>query len=164
MFETKNLFLKQFANEDLNEMIRFFQDENFMAFSPNGVLNNEDAKARFFEIIEHYKKYGFGKLAIVSKKTNKIIGYCGFEICTINGKQEAELGFRLSTNERGQGYIVEAATTLIEDMKARNFKQVVAFSEEQNYPAHNLLSKLGFIKTFTSNYLNMDAVFFKKDL
>lgn len=164
MLETKNLYLKQFEVNNLETTILLFQDKDFMAFSPNGVLNIEDSQTRFFEILEHYKKYGFGKLAIVSKKTNKIIGYCGFEICKINGKQEAELGFRLAKNERGQGYIVEAATALIEDMKARNFKQVVAFSEEQNYPAHNLLNKLGFTKTFTSNYLNMDAIFFKKDL
>ena len=81
-FETKNLSLRPFSKENLNEAILLFQDEDFMAFSPNGSLNVKDATNRFYEILEHYEKYGFGKMAIISKNTTKIIGYCGFEICT----------------------------------------------------------------------------------
>ena len=163
-FETKNLSLRPFSKENLNEAILLFQDEDFMAFSPNGSLNVKDATNRFYEILEHYEKYGFGKMAIISKNTTKIIGYCGFEICTLDGRDQAELGFRLIKSERGQGYIVEAASKLIENMKNRGFKNVIAFSEEQNLPAHNLLKKLGFSTTFRSNFLNMDVVFFNKNL
>lgn len=164
IFETENLLLRPFAEEDLNEAITLLQDKDFMAFSPNGTLDVEDAINRFYEILGHYERYGFGKLAIISKNTNKIVGYCGFEICTIDETDEAELGFRLVKNERGHGYVVEAASRLLKDMKNRNFKNVIAFSEEKNVPAHNLLKKLGFIKTFNSNFLNMDVVFFSKDL
>ncbi len=164
VFETKNLLLKPFAEENLNEAISLFQDKDFMAFSPNGTLNIEDALNRFYEIVGHYERYGFGKLAIILKNNNKIIGYCGFEICTLDGVDEAELGFRLIKSERGQGYVIEAATRLLEDMKSREFKKVIAFSEEQNKPAHNLLNKLGFVKTFASNFLNMGVIFFSKDL
>lgn len=65
VFETKNLFLKPFTKENLNEAVFLFQDKDFMAFSPNGILNIEDATKRFYEILEHYEKYGFGKLAII---------------------------------------------------------------------------------------------------
>lgn len=164
VFETKNLLLKPFAEDNLNEAITLFQDKDFMAFSLNGTLNVEDATNRFYEILGHYEKYGFGKLAIISKTTNKIVGYCGFEMCTVDGIEEAELGFRLIKTERGQGYVIEAASRLLEDMKNRNLKKVIAFSEEKNMPAHNLLKKLGFIKTSSSNFLNMDVVFFSKDL
>lgn len=161
--ETKNLIVKPFIKENLNDAISLFQDKDFMAFSPNGTLNTEDASKRFFEILEHYEKNGFGKFTIISKATNKIVGYCGFEICNFDGKDEAELGFRLIKSERGKGYVVEAASVLIEDMKNRNFKHVIAFSEEDNTPAHNLLKKPGFSKIFKSNFMNMDVVFFKID-
>lgn len=164
VFETRNLFLKPFTEENLNEAILLFQDKDFMAFSPYGTLNIKDATARFFEILAHYEKYGFGKFAIRRKGCEKIIGYCGFEICNINEKDEAELGFRLIKNERGRGYIVEAATRLLEDIKDRNFDYVIAFSEEQNIPAHHVLNKLGFTQTYTAHFLNMDMVFFKKSL
>lgn len=118
-------------------------------------------KIKIFRNLRSLSKNGFGKFAIISKTTNKIIGYCGFEMCTIDGKDEAELGFRLIKIERGRGYVVEAATALIEDMKNRNFKYVIAFSEKDNTPAHNLLNKLGFSETFKSNFMNMDVVFFK---
>ncbi len=103
-------------------------------------------------------------MAIVLKDTHQIIGYYGFENCEVDGKKEAELGFRIIKSERNKGYIVEASLKLIEDMKNRNFKHVIAFSEKDNLPAHNLLNKLGFEKTNSSSYMNMDVIFFKEDL
>lgn len=163
MFETKNLLLQPFVEENLGEVVELLGDSDFMAYSPNGPLNTMDATSRFYDILEHCQKYGFGKLAIISKHTNKIVGYCGFEICTLDGVNEAELGFRLIKGERGKGYVFEVASILLKDMKNRDFKKVIAFSEEQNTPAHNLLKKLGFTQTFASNFLNMDVIFFEKN-
>lgn len=164
MLETDRLILKPFVQENLSIVIEMLQDKDFMAFSPYGDLTTQAATTRFFEILEHYKKYNFGKMAVILKNTHQIIGYCGFEICEIDGQTEAELGFRLIKSERNKGYIVEASLKLLEDMKNRNFKHVIAFSEKDNLPAHNLLNKLGFEKTNTSSYMNMDVIFFKKDL
>ncbi|MFL9557045.1 GNAT family N-acetyltransferase [Acinetobacter baumannii] len=164
MLETDRLILKPFVQENFSTVIEMLQDKDFMAFSPYGDLTTEAAMNRFFEILEHYKKYNFGKMAVILKDTHQIIGYCGFEICEIDGQTEAELGFRLIKSERNKGYIVEASIKLLEDMKNRNFKHVIAFSEKDNFPAHNLLNKLGFIKTISSHYLNMDVSFFKKEL
>lgn len=163
MLETERLILRPFLKENLPIMLEMLQDKDFMAFSPYGALSSEAAKRRFLEILEHYKNYNFGKMAIVSKDTHKIIGYCGFEICEVDGQTEAELGFRLIKSERNKGYIVEASLKLLEDMKSRSFKHVIAFSEKDNLPAHNLLNKLGFEKTNSSSYMNMDVIFFKKE-
>jgi len=164
MLETNRLILRPFLQEDLSIMVEMFQNQDFMPFSPYGALSAEAATNRFLEILEHYKKYNFGKMAIVSKETDKIIGYCGFETCEINAQTEAELGFRIIKSERNKGYVVEASLKLLEDMKNQNFKHVIAFSEENNFPAHNLLNKLGFEKTNSSCYLNMDVIFFRKEL
>ncbi|MFH4180382.1 GNAT family N-acetyltransferase, partial [Acinetobacter baumannii] len=109
MLETERLILRPFLEENLPIMLEMFQDKDFMAFSPYGDLTTEAAKTRFFEILEHYKNYNFGKMAIVLKDTHQIIGYCGFENCVVDGKKEAELGFRLIKTERNKGYIVEAS-------------------------------------------------------
>ncbi len=164
MLETDRLILKPFVQENLSTVIEMLQDKDFMAFSPYSGLTTEAATSRFFEILEHYKNYNFGKMAVILKDTHQIIGYCGFEICEVDGQTEAELGFRLIKTERNKGYVLEASLKLLEDMKKRNFKHVIAFSEKDNLPAHNLLNKLGFEKTTSSSYMNMDVIFFKKDL
>ncbi|ETR94090.1 acetyltransferase [Acinetobacter lactucae] len=164
MLETEHLILRPFLEENLSIMVEFLKDKDFMAFSPHGALSTETAQSRFLEILEHYKNHNFGKMAIISKQTHKIIGYCGFELCEVDGKAEAELGFRLIKSERNKGYIIESSIKLLEDMKNRNFKHVIAFSEKDNLPAHNLLNKLGFEKTNSSNYMNMDVIFFRKEL
>ena len=56
-----------------------FQDEDFMAFSLNGVWVATSAIARFWEIQKHGQQYGYAKMAILLKESNQIIGYCGFE-------------------------------------------------------------------------------------
>lgn len=85
-------------------------------------------------------------------------------MCDVEGQAQAELGFRLIKSQRRHGYVIEAAAKLIEDMQQRDFKQVIAFSEQDNIPAHHLLSKLGFVRMNTAHFLNMDVVFFKKEL
>lgn len=164
MIKTDRLILRPFVETDLAEMIMMFQDPDFMAFSPYGALNSQDATTRFYQILEHYQQHGFGKMAMLCKNSAQIIGYCGFEMCEIEGQAQAELGFRLIKSQRRQGYVIEAATKLIEDMQHRNFKQVIAFSEQDNTPAHHLLTKLGFVRTNAAHFLNMDVVFFKKEL
>ncbi|HDV0762744.1 TPA: N-acetyltransferase, partial [Acinetobacter baumannii] len=65
MLETERLILRPFLEENLPIMLKMFQDKDFMAFSPHGALSTEAAKRRFLEILEHYKNYNFGKMAIV---------------------------------------------------------------------------------------------------
>ena len=162
MIETERLILKPFIEKDLLEISALFQDEDFMAFSPNGVLTTESAIVRFWEIEKHYKEYGYAKMAIYLKATQQIIGYCGFEKCVLNGNQTVELGFRLLKQERRKGYIKEAAIKLCEDIQARGFQSVIAFSELNNAAAHQLLLKLGFIQRYASHFFNMQVIFFEK--
>ncbi len=69
MIETERLILKPFMEKDLLEISALFQDEDFMAFSPNGVLTTESAIGRFWEIEKYYKEYGYAKMAIFLKAT-----------------------------------------------------------------------------------------------
>jgi [ribosomal protein S5]-alanine N-acetyltransferase len=162
MLETQRLFLKPFIEKDFTEISSLFQDKDFMAFSPNGALTTEAAAARFWEIEKHYTMYGYAKMAMVLKTTQQIIGYCGFEKCVLNGNETVELGFRIIQRERQKGYIKEAAIKLCEDIQMRGFKSVIAFSELNNFPAHQLLLKLGFIEKQSAHFLNMDVIFFEK--
>lgn len=88
MLETDRLILKPFVQENLSTVIEMLQDKDFMAFSPYGDLTTEAAKTRFFEILEHYKNYNFGKMAIVLKDTHQIIGYCGLKIVKLMARKK----------------------------------------------------------------------------
>ena len=47
--------------EDWGEITPLFQDEDFMAFSPNGVWVATSAIACFWEIQKHDQQYGYAK-------------------------------------------------------------------------------------------------------
>jgi RimJ/RimL family protein N-acetyltransferase len=80
-----------------------------MRFSVSGCLTLEQTKEEIDSFITSYRKYGFGKWAVILKETNQLIGYCGIALEEIDSKQETELGYRLSENYWGHGLATEAA-------------------------------------------------------
>ena len=74
MIETSRLFLRPFLEEDEFDFIPALMDRDFMAFSPSGALNLQQAKVRFRELVDGYRTNGFGKIAIIVKETQQVIG------------------------------------------------------------------------------------------
>ena len=142
-----------------------------MVFSPNDVWVAASAIARFWEIQKHAQNYAYAKWQLSSKKTFKLLGIVvlnnDFEKCILNGQETVELGFRLFKHERQKDYIKEATTSLCEDIQARAFKSVLAFSKFNNIPAHHLLIKLGFIQpilcTFSKYWRHFIEKYCKKN-
>jgi RimJ/RimL family protein N-acetyltransferase len=161
MIETSRLFLRPFLEEDKFDFIPALMDEDFMTFSPSGALNLQQAKVRFQELVDAYRTNGFGKIAIIVKETQQIIGYCGIEPCEIDGIPELELGYRLLKNSRGFGYATEAARALLSFEYQRDRNNIIAFTEPTNQPSINVLHKLGFKQYGTSIFNGMSVILFR---
>ncbi len=162
MIETSRLFLRPFLEEDEFDFIPALMDRDFMAFSPSGALNLQQAKVRFRELVDGYRTNGFGKIAIIVKETQQVIGYCGIEPCEIDGIPELELGYRLLKSFRGMGYATEAAKALLSFESQRDRNNIIAFTEPTNQPSINVLHKLGFKQYGASIFHNMSVILFKK--
>lgn len=162
MIETSRLTLRPFIPEDERVAIPLLMCKEFMAYSPTGALDAGGAKQRFFELIGSYRQNGLGKLAIVVKSSGALVGYCGIEMCEIDGTEKPELGFRLLASHRGMGYATEAATAVLK--RAESFsKSVIAFTEPANKPSMRVLEKLGFMPIGESSFEGMLVVVFKRD-
>jgi RimJ/RimL family protein N-acetyltransferase len=162
MIETSRLFLRPFSEEDEFNFISALMDQDFMAFSPSGALNLQQAKVRFRELVDGYRMNGFGKIAIIVKETQEIIGYCGIEPCEIDGIPELELGYRLLKSSRGFGYATEAAKALLRFESQRDRNNIIAFTEPTNQPSINVLHKLGFTQYGVSIFHDMSVILFRK--
>ena len=161
MIETYRLILRPFTEQDISFSQAFMLPE-FMVNSPQGAYAEEAAKNRIIELSEGYRKSGFGKLAVIEKESNSIIGYCGLEPCVIEGKSEIELGYRLLTAFRGKGYATEAALALIEFEAKKGNSNIIAFTECENFPSVRVLVKLGFSELGISVYSGMKVRLFRK--
>ena len=161
MIETIRLILRPFTEQDISFSQAFMLPE-FMVNSPQGAYTEEAAKSRIIEMSEGYRKSGFGKLAVIEKESNSIIGYCGLEPCVIEGKSEIELGYRLLTKFRGKGYATEAALALVEFEAIKGNSNIIAFTEYENFPSMRVLVKLGFSELGQSVYSGMKVRLFRK--
>lgn len=106
--ETARLNLRPFAEDDLGVLSALMANVDFMRFSL-GVLSREETAA----LLEKYRerdRQGIPSLfAIIFRSNQRLIGYCGFLLQTVDEVQEIEIAYRLDPSYWGQGIATEAA-------------------------------------------------------
>ena len=142
--ETPRLVLKEFALTDVRHLSPILASLQVMRFSASGCLTLEQTKEKIDSFISSYRKYGFGKWAVILKETNQLIGYCGIGVEEIDGKQETELGYRLSENYWGQGLATEAARAALDyGFNKLGLPDILAVVEPANTASVRVVEKLG---------------------
>ncbi len=160
MIQTPRLTLRPFKPEDEATAVCLLMCPEFMAYSPTGALDQEAAGRRFRDLLRGHKENGIGKMAVAITPSNTPIGYCGLELCELDGIQQIELGFRLQTSYRGRGYATEAAQALLASVDPKFSRNVIAFTEPSNQASLRVLEKLGFRKTGESSFRGMPVSLF----
>lgn len=113
-FRTKRLLLRDFTPDDVFQVHAFDADPQLRRYREGGRVSEEDTRA-FIQQTQHWLQtdprpiYAF---ALILKEQAEMIGIVGL---TMNDPEhgEAELGYRLSREHWGQGYITEAATFML---------------------------------------------------
>ncbi|MEM9009202.1 MAG: GNAT family N-acetyltransferase [Cyanobacteria bacterium P01_F01_bin.86] len=143
--ETQRLILREFQLDDVESLAPIMADPRGMKFSrTRKVLSALETREKIQGFITSYRKYGFGKLAIVAKAQNQLIGYCGIAVEQIDGKDEKEIGYRLDSTFWHQGLATEAAKATIQ----HGFEQfklpwILGVVERDNKASVRVLEKLG---------------------
>lgn len=142
--ETQRLILREFQPKDLVQFAPILANPQVMKFSPTGILSVQQTQAKIDNFIASYQKNGFGKWAVILKRRNKLIGYCGLAIEEIDRVNEREIGYRLDSKFWGQGFATEAASATIEyGFEKLNFPYILGIVERANKSSVKVLQKLG---------------------
>lgn len=142
--ETQRLVLREFQPEDFRELAPILADPQVMKFSPTGVLSLPQTQEKIDSFITSYKKFGFGKWAIIFKQSNQLIGYCGIAVEQIDHQHEKEIGYRLDSRFWGKGLATEATLGVIEHgFEQFKFPYILGIVERANTASVRVLEKLG---------------------
>jgi ribosomal-protein-alanine N-acetyltransferase len=108
--ETDRLRLRHFHIVDGDAMERVFCDPEVMRYGA-GVQSPEWVRKWLRGCLEDYhQKWGFGLWALVERRAQQTIGFCGLSPFTnVDGRAETEIGYRLARAHWGRGYATEAA-------------------------------------------------------
>lgn len=157
LFETTRLRIRQANVDDLGVMHALRMDPEVMRYSKHGPNTLEQSKEFLNEFcIQSYAKYGFGHWMVEHKEDNKVVGCAGLAVFNVDGRNEIEIGFRLSKAYWNQGLGTELSMGIRDyAFNKLAIRRLIAIIEAQNAQSVRVAEKLGM------NY-EKDSVMFNK--
>jgi RimJ/RimL family protein N-acetyltransferase len=119
ILETPRLRLREFQQEDLDDLTAMVADEDQMRFYPRPKTRAE-ASAWITRNLGLYEEPGFGFWFIESIATAQFLGYSGIRPLALEGASEIEIGWHTKKTSWNQGIASEAAIAT-RDLAFRQF-------------------------------------------
>lgn len=160
MLETQRLYIRQFTNNDLTELIELRSDPEVIKYLGGKNMQNPAALEKRLQFyIGCYTKYGFGMSAMIWKETGKMIGWSGLQ--PLDGTDEIEVGYGMAREFWGKGIGFEAAKAWLEfGFEKANLKRIVAVAYPENTGSRRIMEKCGMKYEKTEPHYGADCVFY----
>jgi ribosomal-protein-alanine N-acetyltransferase len=126
--ETERLLIREYGPADLDDVARMFADPA-MTLGGDEPLTREQSRAWIEEEIEHVRRDGTGRYAVVLSATGEVVGGCGLVRRELTGGVEIELGYHVRHDLWGRGLATEAALACVAEADARGVRRLIAFIE-----------------------------------
>lgn len=147
--ETERLFLRKLTIDDAQSFYELNLDPNVIKYTGNvPFLNVEEAKC----FLKHYKDYhenGFGRWAVIDKKNNEFLGWCGLKY---NHKtMDTDIGFRFFEKYWNSGFATESARACLDyGFEKLNRQKIIGRAMAANTASIKVLEKIGL--SFEKNF------------
>lgn len=112
----------------------------------------EEAKDLLINIVfKDYQKYGYGRLSVIYKPDNKLIGFTGFKY--LPEISFPDLGYRFLPEYWGKGIATESSKmSLKHGFGTLDLDLIMGFAKPENVASTHVLKKLGFTLTKSAPY------------
>ncbi|MEG4217409.1 GNAT family protein [Microcoleus sp. Pol14C6] len=142
--ETERLLLRKITLNDASDMFEYAcnpEVSKYTMWSTHTSL--EDTKYFLKSITKMYKRRELVDWGIVHKADKKFIGTCGFVEWSMTHSR-AEIGYALSRNYWGEGYMSEAVNAVIEfGFREMLLNRILARCEVSNIASARVMEKVG---------------------
>jgi RimJ/RimL family protein N-acetyltransferase len=145
--QTERLVLRQFTNDDVDNLVELDSDPEVMRFINGGRPTprdeiETDVLPAFLGYHERFAGYGFW--AAVERSTGRFLGWFHFRPADGAPPGEVELGYRLRRSAWGKGYATEGSRALIDKGFAEfGVQRVVASTMVVNVASRRVMEKAG---------------------
>jgi ribosomal-protein-alanine N-acetyltransferase len=143
--QTARLNLRPFSEDDLDDLSELMANADFMRFSP-GVFSREQT-AVFLDKVRRRDREGLSsQFAIIFRQVERLIGYCGFFLQTVDGVEELEIAYRLDPSYWGHGIATEAARAVRDHaFDELRLSRVISLIHPENIASRRVAEKNGMI-------------------
>lgn len=154
--ETNRLLLRMIRERDLDHLAALFADPDVVKYVGDGQpADRDEAERALHSIIKHWETHGFGRWAVIDKRTGEFIGFGGLR--SLFGTPEVV--YHLAKAHWGKGYATEMARVCLRfGFERRGFDRIVAIAKPPNTDSIHVLEKLGMRFEKTARYYEIDVV------
>ncbi|MDR6158429.1 MULTISPECIES: GNAT family N-acetyltransferase [Chryseobacterium] len=150
--ETERLILRKFEETDATRLFLMDSDPEVMKYIGMSPLSDVSESQNVIRMIrQQYLDNGVGRLAVIEKNSNLLIGWSGLKLLTeeVNGyKNVYDLGYRFIPEYWGKGYALESARASLDfGFNGLKIDVMYAHAHSDNQASNHILKKLGFRKT-----------------
>lgn len=140
--ETNRLYLREMSIADAENLYLLNLDFDVLKYTGDVPFKNIDEAKTFLENYDHYKKFNFGRWAVINKIDNDFLGWCGLKYS--QDVDEIDLGFRFFKKHWQKGYATESAKACI-DIAFNKFRisTIVGRAMKENIASIKVLEKIG---------------------
>ena len=142
ILETERLYLREITIEDAENAYLLNLDPEVVKYTSDEPFENVECARTFLKNYDHYKKYGFGRWAVINKTDNEFLGWCGLKYT--EELDEFDIGFRFFKKHWNKGYATESAKACLElGFKKFEMPKIVGRAMKENFGSIKVLEKIG---------------------
>lgn len=147
ILESERLRFRKLTDADAPEILELRGNPETMKFIPRPLVTDiEGALAHIKMINDKIDENIDINWAVTEKGSDKCIGIMGF-YRTQPEHFRTELGYMITSEHWGKGYVTEAVKTLLDfAFKTLNFHSIVAVIDSRHMASERVLQKVGFVK------------------
>ncbi len=152
--ESDRLLFRKIRQSDFSVWLHFHQDHRTSEFwiglpKDPKIACKEDFERTFFR----YKNDLGGKMALISKSTEELVGLSGLLVQKVDGVQELEIAYSLLPKFWKKGYAIEAAAQCKSYAKANKLaKSLISIIHVDNIPSQKVALKNGMLLDSSTTY------------
>lgn len=165
--QTERLIIRPLTLDDVEDFYEMDSQPSVHLYLNQSPLQSlDEAKEYINSILQQYEIHGVGRVAVIEKSTNKLIGWTGFKFIDepMNNRVNfLDLGYRYRHEAWGKGYATEAASACIKYYYENlTHLPIHAITHVDNKGSRNVLEKVGFevTDTFTFTIWNIDCYWY----
>lgn len=162
--ESDRLLFRALREDDIESWSEFFMNNDRLHFL--GIDTSKDHQTLATEWVrrqlERYRNEGLGHLAVIEKRSGKLIGMAGILLRDLNGNTEYEIGYSLKPNYWNLGFGTEMAKQMKRfGQQNKIAPYFISIIEKTNADSMHVARKNGMDQFSETQYLGMEVFVFR---
>ncbi|MFK5982970.1 MAG: GNAT family N-acetyltransferase [Flavobacteriaceae bacterium] len=151
--ESDRLLIRPFQLGDEEAMFVLNSNPIVQKYTGDTLINSVEEAQNLLKnvVLKDYNDHGYGRLAVIYKPDNKLIGFTGLKYHP--EFDFTDLGYRFLPEYWGKGIATESSKMSLDYyFNTLNLKKIIGFTEIENVASTIVLKKMNFRKTKVDFY------------